>query len=315
MDYVTREITLVGAWDMGVPSDIAGRLLQRVVPAARASALMTIQGRGKATGRPARWVADVSDIHFVEATREADDMLFRFAVPPLGSAAEHLYRQRDFWRAPPRQDATAIDLLALAIEDVSSRVDESEHIDADVLNEIYRFRPIVAHPGCRILLPAQPDIHPDGVPTINSEIVVTAAEMMRLTPSPQRTRVIGKLDMIRDSTRRFGIALDDGTELAGFYEPGSMSDLQPIFMQRVLATGEIVYRSNGRPLRIDADRVIASEDESTLWSRLPPAPDRELGKASLHKTQGPNSGLAALLGKWPGSESDTEIEAALSRAS
>ncbi len=38
---------------------------------------------------------------------------------------------------------------------------------------------------------------------------------------------------------------------------------------------------------------------------------RSSGKAEFRKPQGPKSGLAAIIGKWPGDETDEEVDAAL----
>ena len=41
----------------------------------------------------------------------------------------------------------------------------------------------------------------------------------------------------------------------------------------------------------------------------------ELDRRTLHRPQGPDSGVNALIGKWPGSESDEEIIALLEELS
>jgi hypothetical protein len=42
---------------------------------------------------------------------------------------------------------------------------------------------------------------------------------------------------------------------------------------------------------------------------------RKLDRASLHQPQGPDSGINAIIGRWPGDESDEEIIALLDELS
>jgi hypothetical protein len=73
--------------------------------------------------------------------------------------------------------------------------------------------------------------------------------------------------------------------------------------------------SEGRLLRIDADDVKSGEGEGAFFSHLPPPPHARLDPATLRRPQGPRSGLAAIMGQWPGDETDDEIAAALEKVS
>jgi len=42
---------------------------------------------------------------------------------------------------------------------------------------------------------------------------------------------------------------------------------------------------------------------------------KKFDRASLHKPQGPDSGINAVIGKWPGDETDEEINALLEELS
>jgi hypothetical protein len=42
---------------------------------------------------------------------------------------------------------------------------------------------------------------------------------------------------------------------------------------------------------------------------------RKLDRRALHKLQGPDSGINAIIGRWPGDESDEEIVALLEELS
>ncbi|MFG0335295.1 MAG: hypothetical protein ACF8TS_18200, partial [Maioricimonas sp. JB049] len=89
----------------------------------------------------------------------------------------------------------------------------------------------------------------------------------------------------------------------------------PLLNSRVLVRGTAVFRPSGRLLRVDADALDLSTDESDIWSRMPTAAVEKLDESQLRKRQGARTGMAAILGKWPGDESDKQISEALEQLS
>src|SRR5215217_4724082 len=116
---VHSEVHLASSYGGSVPPIIVAHALHAIVPAARSATFMAIQGRGKLSGRPRKWEYEVADIRFNGAMPSKNEMVLKFAAPSLGTAAPHLYEQHDFWRSPPAQDATPIDLLINAISEIS----------------------------------------------------------------------------------------------------------------------------------------------------------------------------------------------------
>jgi hypothetical protein len=309
VDTIKQEIRLESKYGDRVPPTLAGALLQAVVPATRSSAFMAIEGRGKIVGRPPTWATNFSDIRLTRASG-IQGMVFTFEAPTLRSALPRLYDQRDFWRMPPDPDSTALDLLAGVLEDIAVDNTDSERYDQDVLRRIARFGHLFPEGVHRVALCGRQD--GEELAALTRETVARARDLNRATPQPQMVRIVGKLDMIRDSTRGFALLLDDGTEIGGTYEPGDMTALKALFQQRVVVVGVLVFRTSGRPLRIDATHVSSATDESTIWSRLPAPTIRTVDARVLHRSQGPRSGLAAIIGKWPGDESEDEFAKELS---
>jgi hypothetical protein len=121
--------------------------------------------------------------------------------------------------------------------------------------------------------------------------------------------------MVRASTQSFALRLDDGQEVRGVLLSGSVVSAATYLNQRVLVLGRAVYRASGRLLRIDAEDISGAGGDSSLWSRIPAPRKRRLDRSSLHVPQGPRSGVSAILGTWPGDETDEEISAWLERNS
>jgi hypothetical protein len=303
---VQQEIRLAGSFGGSVPPIIVASALHAIVPAARSSTFMAIEGRGRLTGRPPKWAADVVDIRFRGASPARHEMILKFTAPRIGEAVPHLYKQRDFWRAPPPEGATSIDLLIEVIKDVSVENRDSDAFDQSVLRDITRFGRVFAEGGdVSVALssngPNEPPVQ------ITKRTIDHVRSLTRSTPVPHKVRVVGTLDMIRASTQGFGLKLDDGSEIAGIYEKGEIADLQPLFRQRVSVNGTLVYRPSGRPLRIDATYVRLADAESSVWSRLPAPPHKHLDIHQMHQPQTKRSGIGAIIGHWPGDESDEEI--------
>ena len=132
-----------------------------------------------------------------------------------------------------------------------------------------------------------------------------------VTPPPQRVRVVGKLDTISHGDRAFTLVLDDGVEARGVLTGSEADGLASLFGRRVLVRGTAVYGPSDELVRIDAEDVALAGDESPIWSRIPEPRTKKLDVEKLRKPQGPGTGISAIIGQWPGDETDEEIRAFL----
>ncbi len=135
------------------------------------------------------------------------------------------------------------------------------------------------------------------------------------TPSPQRVRIVGQLDGLIASTQRFSVLLDSGEKLVGVFASEQIDAMQELWRKRVLVLGTAVYRASGRLLRIDAEAVKPGENEQPIFSRMPSPPRTKFDTSKVRKPQGPKSGISAIIGKWPGDETEEEITAMLEELS
>ena len=75
--------------------------------------------------------------------------------------------------------------------------------------------------------------------------------------------------------------------------------------------GTAFFRPSGSLLRIEADSIEPAGLESAVWSRVPAPLFRGADGSSLRQPQGIRSGLNAIIGRWPGDETEEELAAAL----
>jgi hypothetical protein len=127
-------------------------------------------------------------------------------------------------------------------------------------------------------------------------------------------RLAGLLDTIRHSDRMFTLKLESGITLRGIAEGVPPETLAGLFGKMVTVSAMAVFRPSGRVLRLHADHIEPAGGDFSLWSVEP----RSLWGAaepSVRQPQGPHSGINAIIGRWPGDESEAEIAAALEELS
>jgi hypothetical protein len=309
--YISHTITLISRRHFGkkVPPEPLGRLLTPITPLVRRSISMAMTGRSLPKRRLMPWLDSASDVRFLGHSGKEDTIL-HFEIPTLGEAAEEVYRQQEMWPARPDPSDTGFDLLGDVFNDVSRRNFDSDRFDDPLLKTIIKLGKGLNGVFQEFLLTGHR--HSTRQPaSLNSETISRAKELHLSTPEPQRIRIVGLLDMIRASTRSFALKLNGEDEVQGVMVNGNVNQLPSLFQKRVLVMGTAVFRPSGKLLRIDAQRLCATSEDSTIWSHLPQPRDRRLDSEVFRKKQGPRSGMAAVIGKWPGDETDEEIRQAM----
>ena len=313
MDYIEHTLTLSSGYGRDLPPEIAAGVLNSIGPMVRSSILMQFEGRGSAPRRPPKWLKNASDIRFLGAEAR-EGMVFHFDVPILGEAAGELYQQGELWEKRPAPDDTGFDLLCDVLRDVAEEREDSDLFDDKLLNKLMNLRKVFRRGAERLALSGHRV-------TANQPVVVTndtmssAERLIRATPHSQAVRFVGTLDMIRVSTQHFAVKLDGDENVNGVFLGGDIKELSSLLDNRVVVSGRVIYRPSGRVLRIDAEQVVAGEGEGTIWSRIPLPRERPMVVRELYKRQGPQSGVAAIIGRWPGDETDEEIDEALAAIS
>ncbi len=125
----------------------------------------------------------------------------------------------------------------------------------------------------------------------------------------QIVQVVGLLEAIQPSTRQFTIRLKNDQQVPCVLVEGEISTLQALLGKQVFISGMGVWLPTGRLERVEVDRFQPDEDERNIWSWLPiPRFPSELPPEE--PTPRP-LGLEAIVGKWPGDETDEELLKAL----
>ena len=131
-------------------------------------------------------------------------------------------------------------------------------------------------------------------------------------------RLIARFDMLDLTANKFVLRLDDGSLFPGVLNEGNIEDLAPMMAERVVVNGSVAYCPDTGPHEIYADSISpASPEEIADWewrtNPLFPSPNRMTREQleELMEPQTPTTGVNAVIGKWPGDETDEEISEAL----
>jgi hypothetical protein len=299
-----HEIRLAGAAVKGlrISGPLLSELLGVLVEGCERVVRYRLEGRSKAKGISPSWLKPAAEFRFVQT---AESGVLRLEADPLEQALPDRFRQRELFEVvDPHQ--SALDLFEDGLEDALGGKLDSERFDEGLVQTFARLRPLFGQ-GL------------DTLAVVNGRTVPVAAdglarieEMHRRTPKPHQAKVAGELDAIRYSDKMFTLVLPGGERIRGVAEGIDARDLSAFWGKRVVASGLAVFRPSGALARVDADRIeTATERDLALWASAPEPLGAPLDSRSLSRPQGPRSGLNAIIGKWPGDETDQEIAAAL----
>ena len=296
------------------PPRALGEVLRQIPSMVRQAIRMRFEGRSSGAGKRPQWLQAMSDIRLVDYGGDEDTVL-AFECPRFRDAAPELYQQKRFdWASRPDPDDTGFDLLGDVLIDVAARNADSDRYDRPLLRQLASFRAgakasfrEVGFTGIRF--------SPDRPAVLNEAVIATARSLSDDTPPAEPVRVVGTLDMIRASTQAFALKLDDGQEVRGVMIAGDVGQSRHLLATRVLVLGRSVYRPSGRLLRVDADEIHPASAGDRFFSRIPSPGRRRLDVKTILREQAHKRGLAAIMGKWPGDETDEEIAAALQELS
>jgi hypothetical protein len=315
MSVVTRTITLRSAEHYGrrVPPRDLGRVLQTAPELVRRSIRMAFEGRSTARGSRPRWLKAASDVRFVDHGGDDDTILY-FEAPILGEAAEELYAQQELWPNRPDPQDTGFDLLGDVVRDVEARQRDSDRYDRPLLTELQRLGRGLDHTFQECVITGGRYIAEEPA-VVNRHVIESAEALTQATPRSRQVRVGGVLDMLRASTNTLAIQLSDGSEVRAVLVHGDVASHHDLLKKSVVLLGKAVYRPSGNLLRIDAVEVRPMEAADTFFDRVPEARPESVTARAIGRQERRRGGVAAIIGRWPGDESDEEVNAALQELS
>lgn len=303
---ITEKIRLTGPGAVGtrVNASVLREVLTLAIVGSQRALRVRAEGRSTAGGNLPGWIATATD--FVVEIHKGSTVL-SIQAPTLIEADPDRFKQHTMFPDFDPDD-TAIDVLA---DSINAAVHQSDSYlyDRQLLRCFESFEPVFAHGITKVEFQTRRSTR---VPiAIVREHIPEFRKLQREIPAPQYVRIVGKLDWIRHSDRTFHLTTE-GQRIKGVVDAGKLPELQRLWGEDVLVTGTCHFTASGNVLRIEADVIApATEMDEQLWAIAPQPLLTHEAERSFHVPQRPGTGLTAIFGKWPGDESDAEINAVL----
>lgn len=296
----------------GLPGPLLRDLLDAVDRGARGSVRLRLEGRSGTRGGPApAWVTRAAQFGVTGFTTDIAGV--ELQAPALRDAIpERLAQYHLFEEVDGRQ--TALGLMGTGLEEATEGNENSDAYDEGLLGTFEEFRRVFRYGVREVeIRNGRPDAPSVRVTPAGLEVVT---RLQRETPRPQRVRVAGVVDAIRHSDQAFTLVLGSGVSIRGVLAEGKPDALVPFFGQLTVVSGVAHFRPSGALLRVDAeDLAPGDEADLALWSSVPQPLAASFAPHELRRPQRPRAGVNALLGQWPGDETDDEIFAMLAEIS
>ena len=310
LNYIDQEIALDTETDFGaeVPLSISSALLRRLEDTARPCVRMAIEGASASAGAPPAWLDLASDIRTLGFSERNGQSILHVKAPTLGDAVPEVFDQQTLWPGMASAEDTVIQLIGRIGHVVREQEKASDMYDQPLLRHFTHWQGLFKREVKELRMP--PSFMGGATPvTLDIAVVENAKLLSAQTPIPRQIRVVGKMDMVRHSTRSFGLVLDGGEEVRGVLQEGDPELLKRYFGKEITVFGKAIYRPSGSLLRIDAQEIVNTTEGRAAFSAIPEA----LSKVPRmeRRQQSSRVGVSAFFGTWPGEETDEELLAAL----
>src|SRR5271163_3583582 len=227
--YIEQEIALDTETPFGadVPLPISSALLRRLDDTARPCVRMAIEGASASVGAPPAWLERASDVRILGFGERNGQSVLHVKAPKLGDAAPELFEHQRLWPGMASPEDTAIQLIGKIGYIVRRQEASSDMYDQSLLKHFAHWNGLFKREVKELRLP--PASGAEFSVSLDVKVVEFARLLSDQTPSPRQVRVVGKLDMVRHSTRSFGLQLASGEEVKGVLQEGDPELLQKYF--------------------------------------------------------------------------------------
>jgi hypothetical protein len=266
---------------------------------------MRVLAKSRKIGHPHNSLRALWNIYEGGFTKNgADEVSLVYYAPTIQVAAPRLLEQPSLFGENLNSEDTVFDLLNDAIIDVRNEDKESVRFDKDLLDD-FKTMLRAERQGISVIRISSKRYE---MPAVADHVLgQNAKKLLAATPPPLRTRVTGELDMVRVSDAVFEVLLGTTRErFRALWTGADPQDLGSYLKKEVMVEGDLVFRPNGKPLRIEATYIRESRKGDELFTELPrPVSGSVLSSPAKAMT------FKKLLGSWPGDESDEEVLEAL----
>jgi hypothetical protein len=291
-----------------MPLAVSAPLLRRLEDMARPCVRMAVERASASVGATPLWLERASDIRTIGFSTRGRQSVLHLKAPRLGDAIPEMFDQPSFWPEMARPDETAVHLIGRIADVVMRHEVASDMYDQPLLKHFGQWRSLFKREVKQICLPSSSE-DGEAFTGLNMTLAENARSLSDQMPAPRQVRIVGKLDMVRHSTRCFALLLADGQEIRGVLEGRDPELLQKYFGKEITVLGKAIYRPSGTLLRLDAEEIVDTTEGRLAFSSIPEALSKPF--RTERRLQTGKAGVAAFFGTWPGEETDDDLLTAL----
>jgi hypothetical protein len=310
MTYVEREIVLHSSKPFGasVPLLLSSQLFRSLEATTKPCVRMAFEGSSTSVGATPHWLEKAIDIRTLGFSERDGSTILHLQAPELGVAAPKLFEQPSLFPGVASSQDTALDLVGKILGEVGREDQSSDLYDRSLLAKLGKWNAVLSTHVSSLDFPSGNGVGPHHV-TLNVNVLSSARTLSDRTPNPRQTRIVGRLDMVRHSTRSFELILDNNVRVRGVLVDGPIDNLRDHLGNDITVLGKAVYRPSGTLLRIDASEILSTSAGRTVFSVIPQPFD--VPNRVERKLQAARVGVSAFFGNWPGDETDEDLLGAL----
>ena len=310
MNYVEQEIVLHTTEQLGrsVPLPLSSSLLRNLQATTKPCVRMAFEGTSSSVGATPMWLERAIDVRTLGFSERNGETILHLSAPELGEAAPRLFEQMSLFTGVAFSSDTALGLVGNLIREIRRENLSSDLYDRSLLSKLGKWKGLLEGDLNSLDFPLS-QLKGSELVKFDSTVIASAQALSDKTPAPRQVRVVGKLDMVRHSTRSFELILATGSTVRGVLVDGTTDELQKYFGNDVTILGKAIYRPSGSLLRLDATEILDTTAGRNAFSEIP-LPCTILQRVD-RKLQTPKSGVSAFFGTWPGEETDAELMGAL----
>jgi hypothetical protein len=307
MSTLTLKLTGPAARGVRVPAAMLRDAVNTIVDAVQQSVRLRVDGRSRVAGATPGWLERASAFD-VEIRAGSTELVMESSA--MSKLVPERFAQQDLFGLVGARES-CLDVFSEAIDDALGGKLDSDRYDDSLIETFTSFGQLFRHGVDRIEI-----VDRSTSRALDKERIEGLKSLRRQIPGDQQAMVSGKLDLLRHSSRGFELHLDSGETVRGAVDDRTdFQALGPLIGCNVLATGRTTFRPSGQVLRLEADSVSLADTGASIWSTMPRPLISALDTRDLHRSQGPRSGVAAIIGQWPGDETDEEFASAVNALS
>lgn len=294
-------------------ASVLRELLDVLVDATRQSIRLRVEGRSRAGGTDPQWLIDAAEFRLVELRKGS--MELEYTAEPLHRAAPDRFVQRSFEFMPIDHDKTGVDLLQETLHDILRADRDSDLYDEKLLETLGKGWKRVFSLGIDTV-----EFGGKAPLTFSAEDIETFKVLKRSIPKPEMARVAGVLDTVTASSRSFVLRIADGGALRGTFDEAQFDQIKAALNESVVISGQVEFKPSGSARRIIATSVepVESPEDESVWQALPISTYKPLSRSEYVRPAqdpGQENGLAALVGRLRGDETEEEFQEAIKELS